>query len=242
MAIGLYAQSFGLAYANATVYIREVGTSLPATVMASSTGGVVSYNGMANLDAGGDLAVYIDTAKNWVVTLESPALSPSTTVTAGGFTAVPAASFNRPADTTAYAVGDLVANTTTAGSVVPLSLTIARTLGGSGIIRRVRIRKTGTSLTNASFRVHFFSSWPTVANGDNGVFSSSGSASYFGSADVSMTQTFTDGAFGSTDSGFSDIQFNLTSSQLIYALVEARGAYTPANGELFTVSVEVIQD
>ena len=33
-------------------------------------------------------------------------------------------SFTRPGDTTPYASGDLVANSTTAGSVVPLTFTI----------------------------------------------------------------------------------------------------------------------
>jgi len=35
-------------------------------------------------------------------------------------------SFNRPADTFAYAFGDLVANSTTAGSVTPITITAAR--------------------------------------------------------------------------------------------------------------------
>lgn len=41
---------------------------------------------------------------------------------ASGAVALIAASFTRPADTAAYAVGDLVANSTTAGSVAAMPL------------------------------------------------------------------------------------------------------------------------
>ena len=48
------------------------------------------------------------------------------------------ASFTRPANTTAYTSGYLIANSTTAGSVVPLSLPVARKFGAAGKINRVR--------------------------------------------------------------------------------------------------------
>lgn len=70
MAIGLYTQSFGATYANEGVTIREAGTSFPATLLASATGGVISYTGNMNLDGSGNLSVYLDTARTWVVTLD----------------------------------------------------------------------------------------------------------------------------------------------------------------------------
>jgi hypothetical protein len=107
------------------------------------------------------------------------------------------ASFTRPADTTAYASGDLVANSTTVGSVVPL--TFARVTKGSGQssqIRRIGITKTGTSITNTTVRVHLFSVLPTLAtNGDNGAITiATGAAGYLGQVDVVINQAFTDGA------------------------------------------------
>jgi len=48
------------------------------------------------------------------------------------------ASFTRPANTTAYADGDLVANSATAASVVPLTFTSSRVVG-HGTIARVRL-------------------------------------------------------------------------------------------------------
>lgn len=160
----------------------------------------------------------------------------------GGITANVAGAFNRPANTTAYDVGDLVADSTVAGAVNPISLSIVRVAGGSGIIRRVRLRKSGTSLANAAFRVHLFDSVPTVTNGDNSAFVPSNVAGYLGSADVTMTQAFSDGAWGSSDAGFIDLNVQIDAGTLAYALIEARAAYTPVSAETYTVSLEVLQD
>ena len=71
MAINLYTASYGLANANAQVLITEVGTGLPAIVLATSTGGEKSSRGQATLDSSGNLSVYIDTARSWNVLLIS---------------------------------------------------------------------------------------------------------------------------------------------------------------------------
>jgi hypothetical protein len=107
---------------------------------------------------------------------------------------LPSANFTRPADTTAYASGDLVANSTTVGSVVPMTFSpCTKGAGRSGQIRRVRISKTGTSITNTTVRVHLFSVLPTVStNGDNGAITiATGAAGYLGQVDVVINQAFT---------------------------------------------------
>ena len=60
----------------------------------------------------------------------------------------PTDSFTRPANTTQYAANDLVANSTTAGSVVPLSFPTNQ-IRLQGIIRRVRLYKSAASATAA---------------------------------------------------------------------------------------------
>lgn len=161
----------------------------------------------------------------------------------GGRIATPSANFTRPSDTTAYASGDLVANSTTAGSVTPLSWTAARVAAGSFMVRRVRLRKSGTSTANASFRVHLYSASPTPANGDNGAWSTDGVANYLGSVDVTVDKAFTDGAQGiGTPGAGSEISVALASGQTIYGLVEARAGYTPASAEVFTVVLECLQN
>lgn len=152
------------------------------------------------------------------------------------------ATFTRPADTTAYASGDLVANSTTAGSVTPMSFTVTGIRNGGFILRRVKLAKSGTSTTNALFRIHFYAASPTIANGDNGAYSTSGVADYLGAFDITVDRAFTDGAcgIGTPVSGF-DMVRKVSGGQIIYALTEARGAYTPASSEVFTVTLEDLQ-
>lgn len=165
-------------------------------------------------------------------------------VLAVGTIANPTATFNRPADTNAYASGDLVANSTTAGSVAAMSLTVARNAASSFMLRRLKLRKSGTSTTNASFRVHLFRAAPaTVTNGDNGAFSVSGVADYLGAVDVTIDRAFTDGAagFGVPVVG-SDLCVKLSSGSSVYALIEARAAYTPASAESFVAELDLLQN
>lgn len=154
-------------------------------------------------------------------------------------TRTPQTSFTRPADTTAYTSADLVANSVTAGSVVPLSFTIDPGGGGGNyFIRRARLKKSGTGVTNASFRLHLYLSSPTAANGDNAAWSTTESA-YIGSFDITIDKAFTDGAKGvGAPLVGSEVHFNIPPSGIVYGLVEARGAYTPTSAEVFTATLE----
>ncbi|TXH13358.1 MAG: hypothetical protein E6R03_11485 [Hyphomicrobiaceae bacterium] len=150
------------------------------------------------------------------------------------------ASFTRPNDTNAYAFGDLVANSTTAGSVLPMTFSLSDN-GRGGLIRRARIRKSGTSVSNASFRIHLYRTQSvTAANGDNSAWSTDQVANYLGSIDVTADRAFTDGAQGvGVPTNGAEINFQ---SNMIYALIEARAAYTPSALEVFTVEVEAMFD
>jgi hypothetical protein len=166
----------------------------------------------------------------------------------GGPLATPSAPFTRPADTTAYAVGDLMANNTVAGSVVPLSWTAARVAGGSFLVRRARIAKTSTSVANAVFRLHLYATDPSAAagitNGDNGAWLTK-TAGYVGSFDVTLDKVFSDGSAGTgvlQSLTGSEISVHLASGQTLYGLLEARAAYAPASAETFTVVVELLQN
>lgn len=151
----------------------------------------------------------------------------------------PSASFTRPADTTAYASGDLVANSVTVGSVSALTFSpCTKGAGRSGQIRRVGITKTGTSVTNTTVRVHLFNVLPTLAtNGDNGAITiATGAAGYLGQVDVVINQAFTDGAAGWLTT---EINYNALT---LYGLLEARGAWTPASAEVITVILDACED
>lgn len=156
---------------------------------------------------------------------------------------VASASFSRPADTTQYAIGDLVANSTTAGSVVPLPMVVTHAAGAGVKIGRARLLKGGTSFTSAAFRVHLYRDSPTPTNGDNGAWLTTVST-YLGYIDIAMSQTFSDDCIGLGSPSIGDAIrcMPATASRTIYALIEARGTYTPASAEEFTLTLECEAD
>jgi hypothetical protein len=160
----------------------------------------------------------------------------------GGPLANPSANFTRPGDTTPYTSGDLAANSVTAGSVVPLSWTAARIAAGSFMVRRARLQKSGTGVTAASFRLHLYTASPTCTNGDNATWLTTLSG-YIGAIDITVDRAFSDGAAGSgAPVTGSEHNVKLAAGQTIYGLLEVRGAYTPANAEVFTVVLELLQN
>lgn len=175
--------------------------------------------------------------------------SPLPTYGPGGLLTV-TASFARPGDTTAYAAGDLLANSTTAGAVVALEMVGAVRAAGEAIrIERVRLRKTGAGLGNAAFRVHLFRKPPTPTVGDNGAFHASGVLAlsdiegHVGYVDVTLDLAAASGARGVggpvTGSGITcESSGGVGHETSLWALVEARAAYVPTSGETFVVTLE----
>jgi N-methylhydantoinase A len=137
------------------------------------------------------------------------------------------------------ALGDLVANNATAASVTAFAFTGASRESQVLRVERVRVRKSGTGVTNASFRVHFYSADPgTPSNGDNGAFLTS-IANWIGSADVTVDRVGTDGAIGAgLPLTGTPLTAKVGSNKTLYALLEARGAYTPVASETFTLKIE----
>lgn len=163
-----------------------------------------------------------------------------------------APTFTRPNNTTAYALGQLVANSTTAGSVVPLAFNTSRSMEGSYVIRRARISKSTTSVTNSQFRLHVYATSPVASNGDGGVWLTT-EAGYIGFIDITVDKAFTASAVGHGYAVYNTVQSQLAnrnknpssnlvstaSAHQVFGLLEARAAYTPGALETFTVSIEV---
>lgn len=145
------------------------------------------------------------------------------------------ATFTRPNDTTAYTSGDLVSNNTTAGSVTPMAFYIP--YGRGFELYRVMLNHSTTTSVAAQFRVHLYKDSPTVANGDNGVWSSS-SSNYLGFVDLDGTgATFTAGGRAVASSGNLPIYIVTDADQTLYGLLEARGAYAPGANESFAITL-----
>ncbi len=153
------------------------------------------------------------------------------------------ASFTRPADTTAYTSGDLVANSVTNTSVVPMTFQV---FGAAGVkVWRVNLLNNNATPTNGKFRLHLYGALPTgIANGDNGAWSTNNNA-YIDSIDIDASaKTFVDKSYGSgvyinTALVAQSIFFTLDRSLgAFYGLLAVTAAYTPASAEVFTVNVQ----
>lgn len=154
----------------------------------------------------------------------------------------PQSSFTRPANTTQYADGDLVANSATAGSVTPLKFSM-NGLGRSGIVRRARISKTTNVATAATFSLHLFDSEPTVGNGDNGALAvATNLDSWLGKIAVDMSSGAEAGASAVITQVSAAVAIGVSkpvAGGVIYGLIEAGGTYTPGSAEVFTVHLEI---
>lgn len=163
-----------------------------------------------------------------------------------GLEIIPAPRMTRPADTTAYAAGDLVANSTTAGSVVPLVFTG----GGTPLrLRRARMLSSNSTVTNKNYFLFLFSTSPTVTNGDNGAMAvtaanhgtllavlGSTAALSTGGGSVNIFYPL-DGAAGAVNGW---IPTYITGT--CYGLLRANAAYTPSSAETFDVILEATTD
>lgn len=146
------------------------------------------------------------------------------------------AEFTRPADTTAYAAGDAVSNSTSAP--VLMEFTAAPHNGERGIIRSLRFTKSDNDTTNADFRVHLFSVAITAVN-DNAAFSLAFAdrGNRIGHIDIADTDLIGGAANEAYRSDFV-LPFECASNDnKLYALIEARGAYTPGSEEQFFVEL-----
>lgn len=152
--------------------------------------------------------------------------------------------FTRPGDTTAYASGDLVANSTSAGSVLPLIFRSDTSEVPNGALNgcyfpAIRCHKSTNTVTNASFRIHLYLVLPTFTSaGDNSAFSTvvaTGNTSWRGSYDITFSHASADGASGiAVPSDGVIFPMNIVpAGNPVYGLVEARAAYSPGNAEAF---------
>lgn len=147
-------------------------------------------------------------------------------------------------DTTAYASGDLVANSTTSSQVNACTFSAVANGPARGFrIKRCRIKKSGVIVTNAAFRVHLFSTTPTfTSGGDQSALSTVvvGSAGWIGSFDITAMIAFSDGSVGQgVPVSGSEVNFVPGNTLDLYGILEARGAYATVASEVFTITLEI---
>lgn len=148
-------------------------------------------------------------------------------------------SFTRPADTTAYSIGDLIANSTTNTLVVPMTFQLG--YGQNFKVYQAKVKYNSATNTNGKFLIHLYGSLPTVTNGDNGAWLSTESSYLSNIAVDSTLQTFSDnskgvGIFVNTALEV-PMLIQADTNYKFYGLLAATAAYTPTSAEVFTVSL-----
>lgn len=183
-----------------------------------------------NPDNNGNIGAHVEAGEAHIGSVTG-----NTIIVSGGFT--------RPADTTPYNIDDLVANSTTAGSVNPIILAVSRVIDKPVTLRRFRLKKSGISISNALFRAHIYRLPPVVSNGDNGAWVTTESE-YAGWVDITMDKVFSDGAkgFGTPAVGSEIIMRPNAGTLNICVLLQARANYVPGNAEEFVFTAEGFQD
>lgn len=146
----------------------------------------------------------------------------------------------RPADTTAYAAGDCISDSTSAPTSGGFTLTnIARKSGGSVIITDICVASSNDPATRLAGEIFIFNQSVTNVN-DNAAFA------------VSDTEIKTCVAvipFSLLDAGNNgyahitglNILCTCSGSDDLRFLLRARNAYTPASAEVITVTVKAFQ-
>jgi hypothetical protein len=166
---------------------------------------------------------------------------PVTSFSSGSITN-PTSILTRYPNTIAYAANQLVASSTTAGSVVVPSFAIA-TSGGGAIISRVRIR---TSVTtgwgNVNLSINLWTTAPTYTNGDGGAYVvATGSAGWIANFLINGMLQFGDGAIGSGGlTSANEMAIKLTSGTAIFWDIQILSAATPISGQTFTLTAELV--
>jgi|WetSurMetagenome_2_1015567.scaffolds.fasta_scaffold175314_2 hypothetical protein len=159
---------------------------------------------------------------------------------------VDAVAFARPNDPNAYTAGDAVANSTTAGSVNPVSFTVSDTNDAPVALRSATLAINGTAAgtANASFRLHLFRNSPTATAGDNAPFTYPAIASEYLGSLSGQALLFSDGSVATLypDGSGQDILCRPTSGgRTIYGLLQTLTAFTPAASATKTLTLKGFQ-
>ena len=147
----------------------------------------------------------------------------------------------RPANTTAYAAGDHIANNATAGSVTAFSATIADVNDDPLFLSEILIDSTDTGLAGKKIRANVFNADPTassgVGGGDNAAYSQKKNG-YIGTFVGTLETGGSDGTFGRLTPSFRDTNYTpaggfvvtkpTSGAKTLYIQLVAEEAFTPS--------------
>lgn len=165
----------------------------------------------------------------------------------GGRSIIVSSSVTRPADTTAYAAGDAVTNSTSSPTVITFD-GVTRITNGSGVITAASMIDSANQSTKGIFELWLFSTSATPDN-DNSAFTPTDgeTEALIGVIpfNVCYVGDATAGAGGNCVypvTGLSIPFVAASSTDDIYGLIVVRNAYTPVSAEKFTLRLHILQD
>lgn len=157
-----------------------------------------------------------------------------------GFPVTVQTSVTRPADTAVYTAADTISNSTSAPTSGGFTLTsAARKSGGSGIITDITVCSDNAPATRLAGEIFLFNQAVTNIN-DNAAWAVSDTEikTCVGVVPFSL--------FNTGNNGFAHIiglnmMFTCVGTANLRFLLRARNAYTPASGEVITITAKIIQ-
>jgi hypothetical protein len=160
-------------------------------------------------------------------------------------------SVTRPADTNAYAAGDVVSNSTSAAAVITFgsaTFGACRAVGWSTTLISASVIVESNQATKPALELYLFSSAPTAVNDNSALALSAADAEKLVAIVPLSTTYLTNAASGASGnhvqvSDTTPIPINCARSDTkLYGLLVVRNAYTPVSAERFVVSIKLLVD
>jgi len=154
--------------------------------------------------------------------------------------------FDRPANTTQYADGDGVADDATTPTAATFKINgVAPSQGFGGHITDLVLHKSDQDQTGADFSVYFFNEAPAVTGFNDNAAIAITDAEFLTcqnfvalTASADAENVVTGDIYGKSNL---DISYQCApddENTALYVVIVARGTYTPASGETFTLTVK----
>lgn len=156
------------------------------------------------------------------------------------------ANFTRPADTTAYAAGDVVADSTSAPTVITFN-SVARKNGGHFYLVGAHMTSSGNEATKPQFELWLFNAAPGLDN-DNAAFTPT-DAEIRTVLAVIQFNTWFEGTAGAGGNSWAAGVVNPDDALIecgaavddVYGELVVRNAYTPISAERFDITLQVVK-
>ena len=160
---------------------------------------------------------------------------------AGGFTGFSTAqAFTRPANTTQYSVGQVIAESTTAANL-RIFPNVTRKGATTGVLQAVWITDSSVQSTTPQINLWLFTGVITIQNDAAAFAPSSTDLQHLACAPI-LLQTWTganaNGVLSATNLA---LPFTSPAGQL-WGVAVAANAYTPTSGEVFSITLAILQD